>query len=48
MDKIQLRQVLAITLSKVSLSSLPGNLKACASDTLNEILQNFNLITRKK
>ena len=47
MDKIQLRQVLAITLSTVSLSSFPRNLKVCASDTLNQILQNSNLITQK-
>ena len=29
MDKIQLRQVLAITLSTVSLASFPRNLKVC-------------------
>ena len=48
MDKIQLRQVLAITLSTVSLSSFPRNSKVCTSDTLNQILQNLNLITRRK
>ena len=49
MDKIQLRQVLAMTtLSMVSLSSFPRNLEARASDTLNQILQNLNLITRTK
>ena len=40
MDKIQLRQVLAITtLSTVSLSSFPRNLKVRASGILNQILQ---------
>ena len=49
MDKIQLRQVLTITtLSTVSLSSFLRNLKVQASDTLNQILQNLNLITRTK
>ena len=49
MYKVQLRQVLAITtLSTVSLSSFPRNLKVRASDTLNQILQNLNLITRTK
>ena len=49
MDKIQLRQVLAITtLSTVSLSSFPRNLKVRASDTLNQILQSFNWITQAK
>ena len=48
MNKIQLRQVLAM-LSTVSLSLFPRNLKVCAtSDTLNQVLQNLNLITRKK
>ena len=47
MDKMQLRQVLGITLLTVSLSSFPRNLKVCASDTLNQILQNSNLITQK-
>ena len=28
--------------------SFPRNLKVCASDTLSQILQNLNLITRKK
>ena len=49
MDKIQLRQVLAITtLSTASLSLFPINLKVRASDTLNRILQNLNFITRAK
>ena len=44
MYKVQLRQVLAITtLSTVSLSSFPRNLKVRASDTLNQILQDLNL-----
>ena len=47
--EIQLRQVLAITtLSTVSLSSFPRNLKVRGSDTLNQILQNLNLITRAR
>ena len=47
--EIQLRQVLAITtLSTVSLSLFPRNLKVRASDTLNQILQNLNLITRTR
>ena len=49
MYKIQLRLVLAITtLSTVSLSSFPGNLKVRASDTLNQVLQNLSLITRTR
>ena len=48
MDKMQLREVLAMTLSTVSLSSFPRNLKVCASDTLNRMLQDLNLIMRKK
>ena len=49
MDKIQLRQVLAITtLSTVSLSLFPRNLKVRASDTLNQILQSFNWFTQTK
>ena len=34
-------------LTSVSLSSFPRSLKVCASDTLNQIFQNLNLITRK-
>ena len=49
MDKKELRQVLAITtLSTVSVSSFQRNLKVRVSVTLNQILQNLNLITRKK
>ena len=48
MDKMQLREVLAMTLSTMTLSSFPRNLKVCASDTLNRMLQDLNLIMRKK
>ena len=49
MQKIQLRQMLATTtLSTVSLSSFLKNLKVRASDNLNQIFQNLNLITQTR
>ena len=49
MPKMQLRQVLSITtLSTVSISSFPKNLKVRVSDNLTQILQNLNFITRTR